>query len=56
MVKEFSNAQEVNTFSSSNVSFYTILSHVLESDSENDFLFFFLNLTSSHNLKDNFSK
>ena len=29
-----SSAQEVNTFSSSNVSFYTILSRVLDSDSE----------------------
>ena len=38
MVKKFSNAQEVNIFSSSNVNFYTDLSHVL--DCENDFLFF----------------
>ena len=34
MVKKFSNVTEVNIFSSSDVSFYTILSHVLESDSE----------------------
>ena len=34
MVKKFSNAQEVNMFSSSNVNFYTILSHVLDSDPE----------------------
>ena len=34
MVKVFSNAHEVNIFSSSNVNFYTILSHVLDSDSE----------------------
>ena len=34
MVKKFSNAQQVNIFSSSNVNFYTILSHVLDSDSE----------------------
>ena len=34
MIKNFSNAQEVNIFSSRNVSFYTILSHVLDSDSE----------------------
>ena len=32
MVKKFSNAQEVYILSSSN--FYTILSHVLDSDSE----------------------
>ena len=30
----FSNVQEVNIFSNSNVSFYIILSHVLDSDSE----------------------
>ena len=30
----FPHAQEVNIFSSSNVSFYTILSRVLDSDSE----------------------
>ena len=33
MVKKFFNAQEVNIFLSSNVNFYTILSHVLDSDS-----------------------
>ena len=32
MVKKFSNAQEVNIFSSSNVNFYTVLSHVLDSE------------------------
>ena len=42
MVKKLSNAQEVNIFSSSNVSFYTIFSHILLSDSENDFFFFFI--------------
>ena len=31
-IKKFSNAQDVNIFSSSNVSFYTILSHVLDSE------------------------
>ena len=49
MVKKFSNAQEVNIFSSSNVNFFGILSYVLHSDSENEF--FFKNLTSSHHLK-----
>ena len=39
----------INIFSSSNVNFYTILSHVLDSDSEIEFLF--QNLTSSHHLK-----
>ena len=34
MAKNVSNAQEVNIFSSSNVNFYTILSPVLDSDSE----------------------
>ena len=34
MVKKFSNAQEVNIFSSSNVSSYAILSRVLDSDPE----------------------
>ena len=50
MVKKFSNAQEVNIFSSSNVNFYTILSHVLDSDSEimKMSFSFFRNLTSSH--------
>ena len=43
---------EVNIFSSSDVSFYSILSHVLDSDSEIlNFLFFLKNLTSSHHLK-----
>ena len=52
MVKKFSNAQEVNIFSSSNVNFYTILSHVLDSDTEIlKMIFFFLDLTSSHHLK-----
>ena len=32
--KKFSNAQDVNIFSGSNVSFYNILSHVLDSDSK----------------------
>ena len=45
MVKKFSNTQEVffNIFSSSNVNFFTILSHVLDSDSEilKNFFFFF---------------
>ena len=56
----FSNAQEVNIFSSSNVDFYTILSHVFDSDSKIRKMiftfFFFLNLTSSHHLKGYFSK
>ena len=43
MVKKFSNTQEVffNIFSSSNVNFFTILSHVLDSDSEILKFFFF---------------
>ena len=46
-------------FSSSKVNFYTILSHVLNSDSEilkMIFFFFFFYLTSSHHLKGYFSK
>ena len=58
MVKKFSNAEEVNILSSSN--FYTILSHVFDSDSEilkMIFIYLFiLNLTSSHHLKGYFSK
>ena len=47
MVKKFSNAQEINIFSSSNVSFYTILCHVLDSEILK-MNFFSKNLTSSH--------
>ena len=39
-----SSAQEVNTFSSSNVSIYTILSRVLDSDSEIQIFFLFIYL------------
>ena len=57
MVKKFSNAQEVSMFSSSNVNFYFILSHVLGSDSE----ILKMNkkniyLPSRHHLKGYFSK
>ena len=52
MVKKFSNAQEVNIFSSSNVSFYTILSH--DSEILKIYIFFFQNLASCHHLKDYF--
>ena len=58
MLKKFSNAQEVHIFSSSNVKFYTLLSRILDCDSEiseNDF-FFSKNLTSSHHVKSYFSK
>ena len=42
----FSNAQEVHIISSSNVNFYTILSYVLDSDSEIlKMIFFFQNFT-----------
>ena len=46
MVNKFSNAQEFNIFSNSNVNFYTILSPVLDSDSE----ILTMNYTSSHHL------
>lgn len=47
MVKKFSNAQEVNILLSSNVNFSTILSHVLDSDSEALKMFIYLHPTSS---------
>ena len=59
--KKFSNAQEVNILSSSNVNFYTILSHVLDSELLKTmiffffFFFFFKSLTSSHHSKGYFS-
>ena len=50
--------KEVNIFLSSNVNFYSVLSHVLVSGSEIMifFFFFFLNLTGSHHIKGYFSK
>ena len=48
MVEKLSNAQVVNIFSSSNVSFYTISSHVLDSDSENVCFFYVLIFFKPH--------
>ena len=47
MIKKFSNVQEVNILLSSNVNFSTILSHVLDSDSEVLKMFIYLHPTSS---------